>query len=187
MPRPQHNLFGHPGLFPGNRSHCRIDIVVFDSAPIISLIDTEILHFLTIGPEKYFKDKEISQIVERAKKYNNFVRIDMEDSSTTSDIITLYKKLYEKYPENVGIVLQVYLKRTMDDIIELNKLKTDYRLCKGIYVEPKEIAYKGREEIRDSFIDCLNKVIDDDCYIGIATHDDPIVKRAYKIIEDRKF
>lgn len=126
------------------------------------------------------------EIVERAKKYNNFVRIDMEDSSTTSDIITLYKKLYEKYPENVGIVLQAYLNRTMDDVIELNKLKTDYRLCKGIYIEPKEIAYKGKEEIRDNFIGCLDKMINDDCYVGIATHDEPIVKRAYKIIEERK-
>lgn len=126
------------------------------------------------------------EIVERAKKYNNFVRIDMEDSSTTSDIIKLYKKLYEKYPENVGIVLQAYLNRTMDDVIELNKLKTDYRLCKGIYIEPKEIAYKGREEIRDNFIGCLNKIFDDNCYVGIATHDEPIVKRAYKIIEEKK-
>ena len=160
-----------------------LDIIEYEK--LDSNISTKPTQFgLNIGLE--FCYEIYVEIVERAKKYNNFVRIDMEDSSTTSDIITLYKKLYEKYPENVGIVLQVYLKRTMDDIIELNKLKTDYRLCKGIYIEPKEIAYKSRDEIRDSFIDCLNKVIDDDCYVGIATHDDPIVKRAYKIIEERK-
>ncbi len=125
------------------------------------------------------------EIVERAVKYNNFVRIDMEDSSTTDRIIKLYKKLHEKYPKNVGIVVQAYLRRTMNDITELNKLGTNYRLCKGIYIESKEIAYKGREEIRDNFIKCLNKMFDDNCYVGIATHDDPIVDRAYKIIEER--
>ena len=126
------------------------------------------------------------EILERAKKYDNFVRIDMEDSSTTIDIIKLYKRLYEKYPENVGIVLQAYLKRTVEDVVELNKLKTDYRLCKGIYVEPKEIAYKDRDEIRDNFIKCLNQMFNDNCYVGIATHDDPIIERAYKIIEERQ-
>lgn len=126
------------------------------------------------------------EILERAKKYDNFVRIDMEDSSTTTDIIKLYKRLYERYPENVGIVLQAYLKRTVEDVVELNKLKTDYRLCKGIYVEPKEIAYKDRDEIRDNFIKCLDQMFNDNCYVGIATHDDPIIERAYKIIEERQ-
>lgn len=158
---------------------------IIDQEKLDSNISTKPTQFgLNIGLE--FCYGIYVEIIERAKRYNNFVRIDMEDSSTTSDIITLYKKLYEKYPENVGIVLQAYLKRTIDDVTQLNKLKTDYRLCKGIYIEPKEIAYKEREEIRDNFIECLDKMINDDCYVGIATHDDPIVKRAYKIIEERK-
>ena len=130
--------------------------------------------------------EQYDKIIERAKKYNNFVRIDMEDSSTTDDIIKLYKKLYEKYPDNVGIVVQAYLHRTLDDVRDMNKTQIDYRLCKGIYIEPKEIAYKKKEEIRDSFIDNLNLMFDDECYVGIATHDKPIVDRAYKIINDRK-
>lgn len=129
--------------------------------------------------------EQYEKIIERAKKYNNFVRIDMEDSSTTDSIIKLYKKLYEKYPENIGIVVQAYLHRTLDDVQDLNKAKTDYRLCKGIYVEPKEIAYKKKEKIRDNFINNLNLMFDDECYVGIATHDKPIVDRAYKIIADR--
>ncbi|MCF6268199.1 MAG: proline dehydrogenase family protein [Melioribacteraceae bacterium] len=129
--------------------------------------------------------EQYEKIIERAKKYNNFVRIDMEDSSTTDNIIKLYKKLYEKYPDNVGIVVQAYLYRTLDDIRDMNKVKTDYRICKGIYIEPEEIAYKGREEIRDNFIAALNLMLDDGCYVGIATHDKPIVDRAYKIIADR--
>ena len=129
---------------------------------------------------------QYEKIIERAAKYNNFVRIDMEDSSTTDSIIKLYKNLYEKYPNNVGIVVQSYLHRTYDDVADMNKKKTDYRLCKGIYIESKEIAYKDKDEVRDSFIKILNKMVDDDCYVGIATHDKPIVERAYKIIEEKK-
>ncbi len=124
-------------------------------------------------------------ILERAKKYNNFVRIDMEDSLRTDAIIRLYKKIFEKYPDNVGIVVQSYLHRTFDDVVDLNKKATDYRLCKGIYIEPKEIAFKDKEQIRDNFIKILEKMFDDNCYVGIATHDKPIVDRAYKIISDK--
>ncbi len=131
--------------------------------------------------------EQYEKILERAVKYDNFVRIDMENSTTTDSIIKLYKKLYEKYPNNVGLVVQAYLHRTYDDVVELNKLRTDYRLCKGIYIEPKEIAYKGKEEIRDNFIKILNKMFDDGCYVGIATHDKPIVDRAYKIIEEHNY
>jgi len=129
--------------------------------------------------------EQYTKILERAVKYNNFVRIDMEDSSTTDSIIKLYKMLFEKYPNNVGIVVQAYLHRTIADVKDMDKLKTDYRLCKGIYIEPKEIAYKDKKEIRDSFIKILEKMIDDNCYVGIATHDKPIVDRAYKIISDK--
>ncbi len=130
--------------------------------------------------------EQYTKILERAVKYNNFVRIDMEDSSTTDSIIKLYKMLFEKYPNNVGIVVQAYLHRTIVDVKDMDKLKTDYRLCKGIYIEPKEIAYKDKNEIRDSFIENLNQMFDDDCYVGIATHDKPIIDRAYEIIDERK-
>ncbi len=129
--------------------------------------------------------EQYEKIIERAVKYNNFVRIDMEDSSTTDSIIKLYKTLYKKYPNNVGIVVQAYLHRTFDDVVDLNENPTDYRLCKGIYIEPKEIAFKEKDEVRDNFIKILDKMIEDNCYVGIATHDKPIVERAYKIIADR--
>ncbi|MBU0475246.1 MAG: proline dehydrogenase family protein [Bacteroidetes bacterium] len=129
--------------------------------------------------------EQYEKIIERAKKYNNFVRIDMEDSSTTDSIIKLYTKLYEKYPQNVGIVVQAYLHRTLEDVRDMDKIGTNYRLCKGIYIEPKEIAYKGKDEVRNNFIDTLNQMFDDGCYVGIATHDKPIVDKAYEIIKKR--
>lgn len=129
--------------------------------------------------------QQYQKIIERAKLYNNFVRIDMEDSSTTDDIIKLYQILREKYPNNVGIVVQAYLHRTMSDVKEMNKSKTNYRLCKGIYIEPKEIAFKAKNEIRDNFIENLEQMINDKCYVGIATHDKPIVDRAYELIKEK--
>ena len=129
--------------------------------------------------------EQYEKILERAKMYNNFVRIDMEDSSTTDSIIKLYTKLYEKYPQNVGIVVQAYLHRTFNDVYEMNKIQTNYRLCKGIYIEPKEIAFKAKDEIRDNFIKDLTQMFDDGCYVGIATHDKPIIDRAYEIIKKR--
>jgi proline dehydrogenase len=130
--------------------------------------------------------EQYDKILQRAVKYNNFVRIDMEDSSTTDNIIKLYKTLHKKYPDNVGIVVQAYLHRTYNDVVDLNKLGANYRLCKGIYIEPKEIAYKKKEEIRNNFIKILERMIKDKCYVGIATHDKPIIERAYKIIEENK-
>ena len=127
--------------------------------------------------------EQYEKIIERAKKYNNFVRIDMEDSSTTDSIIKLYIQLHKKYPQNVGIVVQAYLHRTIDDVMELNKIRTNYRLCKGIYIEPKEIAYKSKNEIRDNYIKNLTQIFEEGCYVGIATHDKPIIDRAYEIIK----
>jgi len=129
---------------------------------------------------------QYEKIIERAKMYNNFVRIDMEDSSTTDSIIKLYTKLYQKFPQNVGIVVQAYLHRTIDDVREMDKIKTNYRLCKGIYIEPKEIAYKEKKEVRDNFIKNLNLMLDDGCYVGIATHDKPIIDKAFEIIKTHK-
>ncbi len=125
----------------------------------------------------------LREILDRAKQYNNFVRIDMEDSSVTDDIIELYEKAISYYPK-VGIVLQAYLRRNIDDVKRLNENGTNYRLCKGIYVEPEEIAYKGREEIRNKFNEALDLMLQNGNYVGIATHDDPLVDYAYKKIEE---
>ncbi len=134
--------------------------------------------------DKEFAYKLISEIAEKASSYNNFVRIDMEDSSTTDATIEIYKRLHQKY-DNIGIVIQAYLKRSFDDVAALNPLGTNYRLCKGIYVEPKEIAFKDRDEIRENYLKILTKIIDDGNYIGIATHDEYLINKAYEIIKER--
>lgn len=138
---------------------------------------------LVIDPEFFYT--QICEILDKANEYNNFVRIDMEDSSVTTKTIDMFNRIREKY-NNVGIVVQAYLFRTYDDVVKLNKNGTNYRLCKGIYVEPAEIAYKGKQEVRDNYLKILDKMLDDGNYVGIATHDDILLKEVFKKINNKK-
>ena len=135
--------------------------------------------------DEEFAYQQISEIVKKAKSINNFVRIDMEDSPFTDSTIRVYKRIYESIG-HVGIVLQAYLKRTLNDVEQLNKLGTNYRLCKGIYVEPSSIAYKDRQEIRDNFMKALQLMLKNGNYVGIATHDDYLVEKSYALIKEMK-
>lgn len=127
--------------------------------------------------------KQISELTERAKKINNFIRIDMEDSPYTDSTFKLLKRLKENY-DNTGVVVQAYLKRTYDDVIMLNKIGTNYRLCKGIYIEPRSIAFKSKQEIRDNYLKILEAILKAGNYVGIATHDEYLIKAAKKMIKD---
>jgi len=132
--------------------------------------------------------KHIREIVAKAASFRNFIRIDMEDSPCTDMEIELFRKLKSEFPKNVGLVLQAYLKRTYSDIekmLDLNSetIPLNYRLCKGIYVEPEAIAYKKYEEINQHFLDDLELMFKNKIYAGIATHDKPLVEGAYRLIE----
>jgi len=127
--------------------------------------------------------RQVLELVKRAYEIKNFVRIDMEDSPYTDHTIDLYKRIYEEY-NNVGVVLQAYLKRTFNDTIVLNKLGTNYRLCKGIYIEPATIAYKDKQAIRDNFLKCLELMLKNGNYVGIATHDKYLIDKSYEMIRD---
>ena len=112
-----------------------------------------------------------------------FVRIDMEDSSTTDATLDLYRDLVAEGYEKLGVVLQAALRRTVDDARAL--AGTNVRLCKGIYVEPAEIAYRGFGEIRESFVRTLEVLLDGGCYVGIATHDEYLVDRGIAAVHAR--
>lgn len=130
-----------------------------------------------------FAYEQILELVKRAHEMNNFVRIDMEDSSTTDMTINLYKRIYQQY-KNVGVVIQAYLKRSFDDVVVLNKLGTNYRLCKGIYVEPASIAIKDRQAIRENYLKILKQIFTEGNYVGIATHDKFLIDESYKMIKE---
>jgi len=135
--------------------------------------------------------KHIGEIVALAASYDNFVRIDMEDSPCVDLELELFRKLKAKFPHNVGLVVQAYLKRTLGDLKSLLDINSDkaplnYRLCKGIYVEPAEIAFKKYEEINQHFLEDLEFMFQNNIYTGIATHDKTLVDGAYKLIEKYK-
>lgn len=140
---------------------------------------------LGLNLDKEFCYNQIEEIVKKAKEYNNFIRIDMEDTPYTDSTFNILKRIREKY-DNVGVVVQAYLRRTYDDIVKLNKEGVNYRLCKGIYVEPEHLAYKGRQEVRENFVKILDQMLSDGNYVGIATHDDYLIKESYRLIEEKK-
>lgn len=130
----------------------------------------------------------IRTIVAKAASYNSFVRIDMEDSPCTDLEIELFRKLKKEFPKNVGLVLQAYLKRTKSDIENMLDLHTpeipvNYRLCKGIYIEPETIAYKGYDEVVQHFLDDLELMFQHKIYVGIATHHKAVVDGALQLIQ----
>jgi len=140
---------------------------------------------LLIDPEVCYEN--IRTVVAKAAKYNNFVRIDMEDSPCVDKEIDMFRRLKKEFPNNVGLVVQAYLKRTLSDLENMMDLKNgsvlNYRLCKGIYVEPDEIAFKKYEEINEHYIKDLDFMLKNDIYPGIATHDKNLIQPAYDLIE----
>jgi len=109
-----------------------------------------------------------------------FVRIDMEDSTTTDATLRLYRELRDAGHDNVGVVLQAYLRRTLDDVGALADLKPNVRLCKGIYVEPPSLAYSGADSVRTSFVQCLDALLEAGAYVAVATHDERLIGEALR-------
>jgi proline dehydrogenase len=141
---------------------------------------------LGLALDKNFCLENVRMIVSRAKEMNNFVRIDMEDSPTTDDTIWVYRQIRKEF-NNSGIVLQAYMRRTEDDSDRLIKDGLGhFRLCKGIYVEPAEIAFKGHDEVNQNFVQVLKKMFEQKAYVGIATHDNYLIDAAYRIIQSMK-
>jgi proline dehydrogenase len=118
----------------------------------------------------------MQNILDRAQEQQTFVRLDMESSDYTQKTLDLfYERLYPSYRGNVGIVLQSYLYRTFSDVEEANKASARVRLCKGAYKEPATVAYPEKKDVDDSYIRCMQSLLTNGHYPGIATHDEAIV------------
>jgi proline dehydrogenase len=135
--------------------------------------------------DRGFCRDNIASIVRCAEERENFVRIDMEDASTTSDTLAVYRQLRAEGLERVGVVLQARLHRTLDDVRDLADLRPSVRVCKGIYLEPEDIAYQGFQEIRENFVRIVEALLDVGAYVAIATHDDWLVERGVELVRRR--
>ena len=124
----------------------------------------------------------LERLVRQAAERRNFVRIDMEDSSCTDDTLRLYRELRETGLDNVGVVFQAYMRRTLDDIAALADLTPNVRLCKGIYVEPEGIAYQDFQEVRENFVRALDALLTGGSYVGIATHDEWLIEEGGRLV-----
>jgi proline dehydrogenase len=132
-----------------------------------------------------FCRSNVEEILDAAQAQNTFVRIDMEDHTCTDDTLDVFRAVKRKY-SNVGIVIQAYLKRSESDIRQLAAEKAKVRLCKGIYNEPAEIAFKRKEEVQQNFLRLLRILLDARCYVGIATHDEMLLNGAKTMVRELK-
>ena len=127
--------------------------------------------------------RNVERVIAAAEPSNRFVRIDMEDSSTTDDTLRLFRELRDEGHARVGPVLQASLMRTVDDAKAL--AGASVRICKGIYVEPESIQFRDDEAVRRSFVSALEALFDGGCYVAIATHDEWLVEQALRILRER--
>ena len=123
----------------------------------------------------------LSKIVEAAKKNNNFLRLDMENVPYTSETIQLYKEMFNNYNQ-IGIVIQAYLHRSIDDIKALSNDKFNVRICKGIYVEEPHLVLNDYNDIRENYISLVKESLNNGSYVGIATHDEFLIDSLYSWI-----
>jgi proline dehydrogenase len=132
--------------------------------------------------DKEFCYQNIRAILAHAKTYGNFVRMDMEDSPTIDDTLDLYLRLHQEF-DNFGCVIQARMRRSLDDVRRLANVGANVRLCKGVYLEPRERAYTDRQIIQENYVMLLDELLSAGCYVGIATHDELLIWEAYRLIE----
>ncbi|MCH8927441.1 MAG: proline dehydrogenase family protein [Candidatus Marinimicrobia bacterium] len=127
--------------------------------------------------------RNIKELLTLATEADSFVRIDMEESTYTTKTLDIHSELLS-LKQNVGTVIQAYLRRSEADVTELSKIKANIRICKGIYVESEKIAFKDKDMIRKNFVRLLEILFKGGSYVGIATHDEHIVYEAYRVIDE---
>jgi proline dehydrogenase len=132
--------------------------------------------------DREFCYQNVRQILEHAKGHGNFVRLDMEDSPCIDDTLDLYFRLREDF-ENVGCVIQARMRRSLADVRRLGAAKANVRLCKGVYLEPRDIAYTHPQVIQENYTLLLDELLSAGCYAAIATHDEVLIWNAYRILD----
>jgi proline dehydrogenase len=140
------------------------------------------LTMLGLKIDEAFCLANVDRIAAAAAAHGNFVRLDMEDHTCHDATLRIYHQLQQRHG-NLGVVLQSYMRRAHQDIAELPAEGASVRLCKGIYIEPREVAWKGREVVQLNFLSLLDKLFQQGVYVGIATHDEYLICGASALID----
>jgi proline dehydrogenase len=140
------------------------------------------LTLLGLKIDEAFCRGNVRRIAEAARSHDMFVRIDMEDRTTTDATLRIYHHLFPDLP-NLGVVFQAYMRRTLADIAALPREGANVRLCKGIYIEPRDAAWKGYDTVRLNFVAALRKMIRQGVYAAVATHDEYLVCAAQDLLD----
>ncbi len=128
----------------------------------------------------------VREVLERAKQYGSFVRLDMESSAYTDRTLDTFEQhLYPDYRDNVGVVLQSALRRTLDDVERANRLQARVRICKGAYLEPPEVAFPDKTDVDRNFVAAMHRLMEHGRYPGIATHDEVIIAEAKRFAKEK--
>ncbi len=128
----------------------------------------------------------VRQVLERAKQYDSFVRLDMESSAYTDRTLdTFEQQLYPDFPKNVGVVLQSALRRTLGDVERANRLKCRVRICKGAYLEPPDVAFPEKSDVDKNYVEAMHRLMEHGNYPGIATHDEVIIAEAKRFAKEK--
>jgi proline dehydrogenase len=155
-----------------------------DESGINSNVSIKLTQFgLEIDPELAYRNAR--QVVVDAARRGNFVRVDMESSAVTQVTIDIFKRLRAEFGLNdVGIVLQSYLRRTYDDAQDLLKIPARIRICKGAYNEPPEVAFPDKKEVDENYIRVMKLLLSSGTYHGIATHDPNMINATIRYARD---
>lgn len=135
--------------------------------------------------DKEFCFENIRKLLTHARELKNFVRIDMEDSSCIDDTLDMYERLHDEF-DNVGVVIQSCMRRSLADVRRLIKRRANVRVVKGIYIEPRSLAYLDPEIIRSNYTFLLEELLNAGCYVAIATHDERLVWEGFRIADRLK-
>ena len=157
------------------REYLRI-LQLIDETGISSNVSIKLTQFgLQIDPELAYRNAR--EVVLEASRRGNFVRIDMEDSGVTQVTLDIFRRLRAEFGLNdVGIVLQSYLRRTFDDVEEMLKIPARIRICKGAYNEPPEVAFPEKEKVDENYVRIMQRLLSSGVYHGIATHDEKMIR-----------
>ena len=143
------------------------------------------LSALGIEIDRALVDRTLARVLRSAERHRIFVRIDMEHSALTDETLAVYRDLRAAGHEDVGVVIQSYMRRAEADVAALRDLVPSVRLVKGIYIEPPDVAFQTMPEINASYLRLLEQLVDQGSYVAIATHDRALLDGALALIDRR--